>query len=206
MVGRGYEDSEGNFYQSVTSFLDDNWDKTFLEKWRKKVGVEEAERITERASDRGSALHSVVEAYIRNQEIDFRRLDFLPKTLFAKIKPLVCRISNIRLIETPIYSKSLQLAGRPDVIADYMGSLSVIDFKTSIRTKKKAWIVNYFLQTACYARMFYELYGEMPRKSVLIVAVEESTAPQLLVEPMDVCIKMLDKFREDPVAFQKKIS
>jgi hypothetical protein len=204
--GRGYEDEEGNFYPGVTSWIGSHWDKAFLEKWRARVGVEEAAKITKRAGDRGHNLHTVVESYIRNLEIDFQGLDMLTKTMYAKIKPLVCRINNIRLIETPIYSKSLGLAGRPDVIADYNGLLAVIDFKTSIHKKKKAWVVDYFLQTACYARMFYELYGEMPRQSVLMVAVEDEIAPQLLVEPMDVCLKMLDKFKADPVAFQKKLN
>lgn len=203
---RGYEDAEGTFLQSVTGWLDDNWDKTHIKKWKEKVGEEEAERIRNRAADRGTALHENLELYIRNKELDYKRMDFLTKNLFAKVKPLVCRIDNIRLIETPIYSKKLGLAGRPDCISDYDQSLAVVDFKTSIRLKRKNWIVNYFLQTACYAEMFYELYGEMPRKSVIIIAVEESNLPQLHIESMDLCIRMLSKFREDPVKFQKKLA
>lgn len=203
---RGYEDAEGTFYQSTTSWIDENWDKTHIKKWKEKVGEAEAERIRDRAADRGTFLHNTLELYIRNQPIDFRSMHYLNKSLFAKVKPLVDRIDNIRLIETPIYSKRLGLAGRPDCIGDYDGTLSVIDFKTSIRLKRKRWIVNYFLQTACYANMFYELTGEMPRKAVVLIAVEESNKPQLQIESMDLCVRMLDNFRADPVKFQKKLA
>lgn len=203
---RGYEDSEGTFYQATTSWIDENWDKTHIEKWKKKVGEAEAERIKNRASDRGTLLHNTLEMYIRNQPFDLKQMHFLNRSLFVKVKPLVDRIDNIRLIETPICSKRLGLAGRPDCIGDFDGSLAVIDFKTSIKLKRKKWIVNYFLQTACYANMFYELYGEMPRKSVIIIAVEESNKPQIQVESMDLCTRMLDNFRADPVKFQKKLA
>jgi hypothetical protein len=204
--GRGYEDETGAFYQATTSWIDENWDKTHIKKWKERFGEAEADRIKNRAADRGSALHTTLEAYIRNEEIDIKRLDYLNRSLFVKVKPLVDRIDNIRLIETPIYSKRLGLAGRPDCISDFDGSLAIVDFKTSIKIKRKKWIVNYFLQTACYANMFYELYGEMPRKSVLIIAVEQSNQPQLQVESMDLCVRMLDKFRADPVGFQKKLA
>jgi hypothetical protein len=203
---RGYEDSEGTFYQSTTSWIDERWDKTHIKKWKAKIGEAEADRIRDRAADRGSNLHHTLEAYIRNQAIDIKKLDYLNRSLFVKVKPLVDRIDNIRLIETPIYSKRLGIAGRPDCIANFDGILSVVDFKTSIKVKRKKWIVNYFLQTACYANMFYELYDEMPRKSVLIIAVEESKMPQLQIESMDLCVRMLDRFKEDPVKFQKKLA
>jgi len=203
---RGYEDSEGTFYQSTTSWIDERWDKTHIKKWKERIGEAEADRIRDRAADRGSTLHTTLEAYIRNEPVDPLKMDYLNRSLFVKIKPLVDRIDNIRLIETPLYSKRLGIAGRPDCIANYDGSLAVIDFKTSIKLKRKKWIVNYFLQTACYANMFYELYGEMPRKSVLIIAVEQSNIPQLQIESMDLCVRMLDKFREDPVKFQKKLA
>lgn len=203
---RGYEDAEGAFFQSTTSWIDENWDKTHIKKWKAKVGEAEADRIRDRAADRGSNLHTTLEAYIRNQPVDMRGMNYLNKSLFLKVKPLVDRIDNIRLIETPICSKRIGLAGRPDCIANFDGSLAVVDFKTSIKVKRKKWIVNYFLQTACYANMFYELTGEMPRKSVLIIAVEESNQPQLQIESMDLCVKMLDNFRADPVKFQKKLA
>lgn len=203
---RGYEDADGLFYQSTTSWIDENWDKSHIQKWKARVGEAEAERIKNRAADRGSALHTTLENYIRNQEVDIRKLDYLTRSLFTKIRPLVDRIDNIRLIETPIYSKRLGIAGRPDVIASFDGVPAVIDFKTSIKIKRKKWIVNYFLQTACYANMFYELYNEMPRKAVVLIAVENSNQPQLQIESMDLCVRMLDKFRDDPVAFQKKLA
>lgn len=200
---RFYLGPDGQRYSSVTTWLSENWDKTALDKWRKRIGDAEADRISNRAAGRGTNLHNLLEAYLRNEALPEQ--NFLTKTLFAKVRSNVNKINNIRLIETPIYSTELGLAGTPDVIADFDDTLAVIDFKTSITPKKKMYIVNYFLQTACYAKMYNELFNQMPRKSVLIIAVEEQTQPQIFIEPMDTCIKMLDKFVIDPVAFQKKI-
>lgn len=202
---RGYEDAEGAFFQSVTGFIDERWDKTHIAKWKARVGEKEADRIRDRASDRGTLLHNTVELYIRNQPFNLQQMHYLNRSLFVKVKPLVDRINNIRLIETPIMSKRLGIAGKPDCIADFDGVLSVVDFKTSIKTKRKKWIVNYFLQTAFYADMFFELTGEMPRKSVLIIGVEESPVPQLQIESMDLCHRMMQNFVNDPVKFQKKL-
>ena len=65
--------------------------------------------------------------------------------LFVTIQPLLHRIDNIKLLEAPLWSSLLGLAGRTDCIADFDGKLSIIDFKASTKQKRKKDIDNYFL-------------------------------------------------------------
>ena len=172
--------------------------------WKARVGEKKAAEVTRKASVRGTSVHKITETYLMNEQIDFKD-NPNNKVLFLKIKPILDRLDNIRLLETPIYSKKLGLAGTPDCISDYDGDLAVVDFKTSTRFKKREWIVNYFLQTACYGLMYEELFWTLPKKAVICMATEASEQPQLFVEPMETCVKMLYNFIKDPIAFQAKI-
>ena len=60
---RLYNTPSGNL-PSVTTILDRTKDKTFLVEWRKRVGEEEATRITKEASGLGTMFHKHLENYI----------------------------------------------------------------------------------------------------------------------------------------------
>ena len=201
---RKYVTPNGDSYESVTSFIGRHWDKSFLVKWKAKVGEEKAEQIKNDAARRGTALHKVTESYLLNNLAELND-DPTTKALFNKLKPSLDRLNNIRLLETPLYSDKLQLAGTPDCIADYSNTLAVVDFKTSTRVKKKTQIVDYFLQCACYAEMYNEHFSEMPEKAIIIMAIPDLPYGMVYMHDMKDCVKMLDKFREDPVLFQQKM-
>jgi len=97
---------------SVTSF----YNRQIFVKWRKRVGVEEANRITKKATTRGTDFHEAVEVYMRNNEINWD--DFRPLTqfMFHHAKPYLDKINNIHAIERTLYSEYLGLAGRVDCI------------------------------------------------------------------------------------------
>jgi genome maintenance exonuclease 1 len=73
------------------------------------------------------------------------------------------------------------MAGRVDCIGEFDGVLSVIDFKTSKKIKKKEDIDNYFAQCVAYACMYEELIGNPIDQIVIIMAVEDSE-PLLFIE------------------------
>jgi hypothetical protein len=190
-------------YQSVTSFIDQNWDKSFLDDWRKRIGEQMAQHVTETAAERGKQLHGIVDTYLNNGE------PFLPdpyqRVLFNKVRPHLDRINNIRLIEKPVYSEVLRLAGTPDCIAEYNGILSILDFKTSTKVKKMKYIVSYFLQCGFYGMMAGELYGETAKRAIIVMATEDKPTAQVFVLPMTMCLEMVAGFVADPVEFQKKM-
>jgi genome maintenance exonuclease 1 len=75
-------------------------------------------------------------------------------------------------LESKLFSHELKLAGQVDCVAEYNGVLSVIDFKTSVRLKKKEDIENYFMQGVAYGTMFTELTGLPFEQVVIIIGVD----------------------------------
>ena len=151
---------------SVTSF----YNRDVFIKWRQRVGDEEANRITKRATTRGTDFHEAAHAYLENREL--RWDDYLPATrfMFHHAKPYLDKIGTIHAIERTLYSEYLGLAGRVDCIAEYEGELAVIDFKTSDKIKPEKWIEQYFVQETAYACMYYELTG-IPVKKLITIMV-----------------------------------
>ena len=159
------------FYPSVTTVIGHSKKKAIMA-WRNKVGEEEANKISKRASTRGNKCHKLAELYLSNESISKYKDDPLSMGLFYQIKPYLDSIDNINALEAPLSSKVLKLAGRVDCIAEYKGELAIIDFKTSTKTKREEWIHDYFAQETAYAIMFQELTGLIPKKLVTIIACE----------------------------------
>ena len=168
--GRRYRVGD-TFYPSVTTVIGHSKKKSIME-WRKKVGEEEANKISKRASTRGNKCHKLCELYLGNESISKYKDDPLSMGLFYQIKPYLDSIDNIHALEAPLCSSLLKMAGRVDCIAEYNGELAIIDFKTSTKTKREEWIDDYFSQETAYAIMFQELTGLIPKKLVTIIACE----------------------------------
>jgi len=202
-TGRWYLRGEEKF-RSVTSYLDDHWDKSFLDDWRKRVGSEEAAHISKTSAVRGSSLHAGIEQYLNNQGMPNYNGNPHYRMLFLKLRSHLDRINNIRLMEQPLCSVKLKVAGRPDCIADYDSVLSVLDFKSSGKVKKKKFILTYFLQCGFYGLMAKELYNQDIQQAVIVMATEDSPTAQIFKEKMSVCIGMVENFIADPIKFQVK--
>ena len=151
---------------SVTSY----WNKHIFVDWRKRIGEAEANRITRRATSRGTATHSLIENHLLNKEVEFDKPS--PKMLFLQSKETLKNINNIYALEESLYSEELGVAGTVDCIAEYNGELSIIDFKTAEKPKPRDWIENYFVQAAAYACMFFERTGIPVKKLVIIMTCE----------------------------------
>jgi len=155
---------------SITSVIS-HYKKDFFNNWRKRVGVEEADRITRKATSRGTDMHTLVEHHLKNEKYQG---DILPISdmLFKIAKPALNRINNIHALEGSLYSLFLGIAGTVDCIAEFDGELSIIDFKTSAKPKPREWIEGYFVQCCAYACMLHEMTGLTVKKFVIIMACE----------------------------------
>ena len=171
---------EGNAYPSVTTVIGEKKKDSIL-KWRRKVGEEEANAISKRASTRGNKCHKLAEDYLSNKPLDRYRDDVLSLGMFHQIRPYIDKINNIHALEESLYSHTLKLAGRVDCIAEYDNELAIIDFKTSTKYKREEWIQDYFSQETAYAIMFQELTGLKVKQLVTIIATEQGT-PQIFVK------------------------
>jgi len=151
---------------SVTSF----YNRQIFVKWRKRIGIEEANRITKKATARGTDFHAATELYMLNKDINWDEFKPLTKFMFIHAQPYLDKINNIHAIERTLYSEYLGLAGRVDCIGEYEGELAVIDFKTSEKIKPEEWLENYFVQETFYAAAYYELTG-IPVKKLITIMV-----------------------------------
>ena len=180
--GRRYKVPNGELYESVTTALGNQPEKKkSLMEWRRRVGDAEANRISRKAAGRGTAVHSIIEDYLNNVEQPAK--DRMPDAvvMFKSLKPILDKsISKVYMQEAPLWSNKYRLAGRVDCIADIKGKLSVVDFKTSMKIKKREWVKDYFLQTAAYSHMIQEMYGDTVDQTVIFIAVEDRD-PQIFV-------------------------
>jgi len=167
--GRYYETPTGAKYPSVTSITKLH-NQESIQAWKEKVGEEEAGKISRRALARGNKIHSLAEKYLLN-EGDLS--DDFSKTDFGVMIPYLDKINNIHCLETQLYSDHLKTAGTVDCIGEYDGKLTVIDFKTSAKLKKREWVKDYFMQCSAYAVMYEERTGTPIERLLLIINVED---------------------------------
>ena len=187
---RHYETPNGS-YPSITTVLSIR-NKEGIYEWRKRVGNEEANRITKRAVTRGTHFHNLLEQYFLGEIND---LDTFCATALTKnpavwylfleaVQVLEKKINNIYCIEDYLYSDEYKVAGAVDMIAEYDGVVSVIDYKTSNSDKKEEWIENYFIQGTAYAKMFTERTG-IPCSQLVIFIMPDSGVPQIFTKTVE---------------------
>lgn len=167
---RLYLTPDGKRYPSVTTVIADH-NKEAIDKWRKKVGVEKANSISRIASNRGDDVHEALEALLLNKPVP----SLFPhaKAVFVNMKQeLVRRVSEVHGLEQPLFSHKLRLAGTTDCIARYDDKLSIVDFKTSLRLKKKEWVHGYFMQLVAYSYMFEEMTGLEIEQGIVLIGVD----------------------------------
>lgn len=199
---RYYITPTGVPYPSITTMLGHK-EKPWLDDWRNSLGHDKAAKETKRASERGDAIHKLIEIYLSNKlTYDItRKYDAEHVAGFNQVKLRLNKVDNIRAQEVAIYSDVLKVAGRIDCIGEYDGILSIIDFKTSTNVKDKAMIDDYMLQTTAYAIMWAEITGEPIENIVIVMSVEKGMVPMLFQEKIDKYVspllKRIDEYYED---------
>ena len=179
---RFYVTPEGNKYPSITTVLSDR-NKEGIVKWRESVGNDVANQVMRQAASRGTAVHTLIENYLNNEELS--KQDVLPVALFVTMKSELDNINNIRIQEGGLYSDKLGVAGRVDCIAEYKGKISVIDFKTSTKEKKEEWVENYFIQGSAYCEMYEERLSQAIDQVVILIVTEDGAVQTFVKDKKD---------------------
>jgi genome maintenance exonuclease 1 len=203
-TGRKYTSPGGNRYPSITTVLG-TLSRAGIQAWRQRIGEEEANKISRRAAARGTIVHDMAERFLNNEE-NYLGENPMPHTkfLFNSIKPTLERnINNIYLQEAALYSDHLGVAGRVDLIADWNGLTSCIDFKTSSRRKKREHIHSYFMQGAAYSIMVEERTGLPVSQVVIVMAIDDDPRPEIFIEKRDTWVPplldVIENYRKDSV-------
>ena len=179
-------------YPSITTILGKNPEKiNSINQWKKRVGEEKANKISSKAMRTGSAVHKMVEDYINNSFDSSAGHDYVSLDMFSPLMRILNnKIDNIHAQEVCLWSDYLQTAGRVDCVAEYNGRLSIIDFKTSRKPKKKEWIEDYFQQACAYSIMWEERTKTPITQLVVLISVADDS-PQIFIEHRDDWAKRL---------------
>ena len=182
-AGRKYAAPNGIKYPSITTVLS-ILSEDHIREWRARVGAEEANKVGRRASTRGTAVHSVLERYVDNEEDYFKDANLIVKSNFMEVKEILdSRLTKVYAQEAALYSEHLGVAGRVDCVGVFDGKNSIIDYKTSAKTKKKDWCEGYFIQETAYAIMWEERTGMPITQLVTLIAGDEGA--QVFIEHRD---------------------
>jgi len=185
------------YYPSVTTVISScKKTKKALFEWRERVGEAQANKISRQASSRGTAVHKLIEDYVLGS-LDTSEMMPIHLDMFSKLREVADeRIGSIKLIEGRMLSNHLRVSGTVDMIAEFDGVMSVIDWKTSAKEKKRDHIHNYFKQESAYAVMFEENLGIAVPQLVTVITNQMGSAAQVFIEKRNNWIGEFIKLRD----------
>lgn len=181
--GHRYRTPEGVIYPSVTTILQatkHQVDGDELEVWGHRVGHDVADYVMRRAAEIGTQAHRLNEDYVMRRQSGKSKL-LLARAHHENFRPYLDRMEAYG-VEVPLYSDGMRIAGTADCIAEYDGTLSVIDYKTKRSPQREEWIADYYMQAAAYAMMFYGLTGIEIRRGVILVSSEQDTMQEFVTD------------------------
>ena len=159
---------------SVTTILNRTKDQSFLKKWREKVGHDEAERIFNLSSKRGTAMHKFLEKHIEGYGYeDLTDIGVQAKPMAQKIiQTGLAPVSRYYGSEVTLYYPGLY-AGTTDLVCMHNNMDTIADFKQSNRPKKEEWIEDYYLQIAAYAMAHDYIHGSIIQQGIIMVCTPD---------------------------------
>lgn len=174
-TGRCYVAEEGEHkgqvLPSITRVLGKK-EKPQLDAWKKRVGSEEAARVSARATVQGSALHKTMECYLNNEGLP--RISPNVAELWQYLRKWLDKnITCVYAQEQDVASFVLGAAGRLDLLAGHLDMIAVVDAKSSSRPKRDEWIEDYFIQGTFYALAVFETTGRIVKKIIFPIASPE---------------------------------
>jgi len=180
-------DIHGQRLPSVTTVLGQTQTKdkaNSLQRWRDKVGHEEAKRITQEAAARGTAMHLYLEKYCLGEGyLDLTDVGNVAKHMAEKIvdRGIDNRLTEIYGNEATLYYPGLY-AGAVDLVGQHDGSMAIIDFKQTNKPKQREWIGDYFLQMAAYGMAHDAVYGTTIEKGVILMCSKDLYYQEFTIE------------------------
>ena len=192
-------DVAGTKLPSVTTILARTKDQSYLDRWKAKVGHEEAERIKNLSSKRGTSMHKFIEKHITGDGYD----DLTE--IGTQAKPMAQKIIDIGLTPvTEYYGSEVSLyypglyAGSTDLVCLHNDKETIVDFKQANKPKREDWIEDYYLQIGAYAMAHDYVYGSNIEQGVIMVCT-----PDLYFQEFKFDGEMMQKYRHQ---FLKRLS
>ena len=205
--GRQYVGEDQKPVPSVTTILSDTGDKTALIAWRKRVGEEEANRISKESAGLGTKVHNALEKHILGETVEFgnNMVSVMAKDMSeAMINEGFTNIDELWGVEVGLIAEGLY-AGTSDAIGIYEGEDAIIDFKTAKKMKKREWIDDYFMQGCAYALAHNEMFDTDIKKVAILMVDRDSNFKDFVIEGKEF-EEYCDKWSDRLADYYSKIS
>ena len=165
---------------SVTSILQATQSeekKASLANWKVRVGITEANRIKNDASNRGTSMHVFLEKYLLGQlnlelleEENNKSKKMADEIIEQGIKN---KLSEIWGTEATLYYPG-KYAGTCDACGVYEGQETIIDFKQSNKPKKEEWIEDYYFQLGAYSLAHNVVYNSRITQGIVLLCTVDN--------------------------------
>jgi len=181
---RHYLDPNGNAVPSVTTILSHMKDMTALNKWKKRVGDTEAQRIVTESANIGTITHKHLENYIVGEprpsgnNLIYQQAKQLSDII---IENGMSDVNEVWAIEQSLCFPGLY-AGTADMICVHKNKPVIGDFKTSRQVIKREWGEDYFMQCAAYALAHNVLYGTTIDSGLIFIVSHSGEYQEFIVE------------------------
>ena len=196
-------DVNGSRLPSVTTILGATKNQQFLKEWKAKVGEQEAERIKNLSSRRGTSMHKFLEHYVLGTGYDdLTELGQKAKAMADKVIEVgLAPVEEYYGSEVTLYYPGLY-AGSTDLVCIHNGKDTVVDFKQSNTPKRADWIEDYFMQIAAYAMDHDYEHNSQIKQGVIMICTPDLYYQEFKVEGAELrswkhkFLKRLDMYYE----------
>jgi genome maintenance exonuclease 1 len=194
---RLYTCPDGNQVASVTTILSatkPEKDKQALNNWKKRVGKDNAAKITRNSSSRGTRMHSFLENYVKDNSMGDAGTNPFSVESYNMASHVIAESLNKTVefygTEVSLYYPELW-AGTTDVVANYQGELTIVDFKQSDKPKKTEWVEDYKMQLAGYIISHDKVYETNIKQGIIMMCT-----PKLEFQQWVISGKVLEEYKE----------
>ena len=172
---RLYENPYGDPVPSVTTILDKTKPREkreALNRWKKRVGEENAQRIVTEAANVGTIMHNILEHWVKNEQYTGETIlqaKMMAETVQNNIEQDLNEVwgSEVNLCYPQLY------AGTTDLVGVYKGNPTIMDFKQTNKPKKREWIDDYFMQAAAYGMAHNEVFETKINRAAIFMCSRE---------------------------------
>ena len=180
---------------SPSRVFDGTGDKSGLERWRKKVGDEEADRIVAESLSIGKSMHQ----YLENSILKFSNVKYQdhPPIINPSLHPyhdiayklgatilelgLKDKLEEVWGLEAHVYYEHF-FRGIIDCVGIYEGEPCIVDFKQKRRMPQRQYIEDYFMQLAAYGICHNYMTQTEIRKGVVLIVDREFNFKKFIIE------------------------
>lgn len=182
---RLYLTPDGKKLPSVTTVLDrtkPEESRRALAEWKKRVGPDQAQKITTEAANRGTRMHTYLEQYVKTGNLAPAGTNPYAWASHEMARHVIeqglkNKVSEFWGVEIPLYFPGLY-AGTSDGAGIHLGEEAILDYKQTNKPKREEWIDDYKLQLVAYALAHNEVHGTRIRKGVILMCVRPEVDSQ----------------------------